>query len=257
MARLISKKDPFLGLSKQYEEIEIVSNSSSVRYLPVGTTIDITYYPLDFKFSMKDLRWFKVVENEAWEWMEAHDIGPVEKTRIVGRNNELLNAINGIFKGVFYADVVGAYWATAYMIGIISKETYEALKDEKFLRNACLGSLGKKEHIWLWRKGEGHKYIDRTEKETEKLWWLISRQVGKRMEMVLSEIFFYWVDCVYAPSPSIIRTLADIFEGYAFTKKDCGTLIYDPHYEKATCVFSRDHRKEYLFRREYDFHDMT
>jgi hypothetical protein len=259
MAKTVTtkRKDPFKELCKLTDKITIVSGSSGVKYYPEGLPFAVHYIPGGTVFKTQDLRWFGVVRKEAKQWLEGHTFDPPKRLPIIAKNVSMIQQAP-IFRGCYYGDVSGAYWNTAYNLGIISKKTFQAVYPNKLLRNALLGSLAKKVDIFEWEKGKGKRLIQGKRKlPTNDIFFLIADYVTERMQFAMSDSFFMWVDCVYSPFEDIIETLNISFRNeFQFTFKENITFAYDFSSEKAMCNHKDwKNPKEYHFSRNFDFLD--
>ena len=107
-----------------------------------------------------------------------------------------------VFEDVCCLDINGAYWQTALMMGVISKEIYvEGLKKDKITRLASLGSLAKRKEVYKY-DGESYNHVETIRSyETENLWFAICYRVSEIMQEIMKSLgedfVFYWVDGVY------------------------------------------------------------
>jgi hypothetical protein len=107
-----------------------------------------------------------------------------------------------VFESVYCLDINGAYWQTALLMGIISKEIYtEGLKKDKVTRLASLGSLAKRKEVFRYN-GVSYDHIETIrDNETENLWFAICKRVADIMQelkkLVGDDFIFYWVDGIY------------------------------------------------------------
>ena len=107
-----------------------------------------------------------------------------------------------VFENVCCLDINGAYWQTALMMGVISKEIYlEGLKKDKITRLASLGSLAKRKEVYTY-DGSIYRHVETIRSyETENLWFAICKRVSDIMQDLMKSLgedfIFYWVDGVY------------------------------------------------------------
>lgn len=107
-----------------------------------------------------------------------------------------------VFENVCCLDINGAYWQTALMMGIISKEIYEeGIKKDKLTRLASLGSLAKKKEVYEF-DGNIYRHVETIRSyETENLWFAICYRVSEIMQLLMESLgedfIFFWVDGIY------------------------------------------------------------
>lgn len=100
-------------------------------------------------------------------------------------------------------DINQAYWETAYMMGVISKEIFKkGLDMDKLVRLAALGSLAKKTEVWHYDgKDSFKKEKVINDQSTNNVWFAICQKVGDVMQEALKEsgddFMFYWVDAIF------------------------------------------------------------
>jgi hypothetical protein len=107
-----------------------------------------------------------------------------------------------VFEDVCCLDINGAYWQTAVMMGVISKEIYEeGLRKDKITRLSSLGSLAKRKEIFRY-DGVNYNHVETIRSyETENLWFAICKRVSDVMQELMKSLgddfVFYWVDGIY------------------------------------------------------------
>lgn len=107
-----------------------------------------------------------------------------------------------VVEGVCCLDIKSAYWKTALLMGVISKEIYDkGLSIDKITRLASLGSLAKKKEVYTF-DGEEYKMVDTIRSyETENIWFALCARVSEIMQKMINDLgddfLFYWVDGIY------------------------------------------------------------
>lgn len=107
-----------------------------------------------------------------------------------------------VFDKCVNIDLTSAYWETANMLGLLSKELYlQGKQVRKQVRLAAIGSLAKKKRVYVFDGVKQKlKYIQRNE-NTEFLWDIICDHVANVLlataEAVGHKFIFFWVDGIY------------------------------------------------------------
>lgn len=114
-----------------------------------------------------------------------------------------------------YIDVNGAYWKTAYNLGVINFRIYKrGLDVDKVVRLASLGSLAKRKDIWTFDGKDFKKQKAVHSNTTENIWFAICKRVSDVMSEIAKKIgsnfVFYWVDGIYVKND--VKTIAEISE---------------------------------------------
>jgi hypothetical protein len=112
--------------------------------------------------------------------------------------------LDQIYDNVVEIDLDEAYWKTALILGVISKELYEKGKKGKISKQArltALGTLAKKTTILKYK---GFKLIEDqivNEPLLENLWYTICKRISdvmtKAQKALGKDFIFYWVDGIY------------------------------------------------------------
>lgn len=125
------------------------------------------------------------------------------------------------FRDCINIDLSAAYWETAYMLGLLSKDTYKrGFKVSKQVRLAAIGSLAKKKRVYEF-DGRKQRLLDITRSETEFLWDVICDRVGDLLCRVADkcgdDFIFFWVDGIYVKKRSA-KKVERLFNnaGYGF-----------------------------------------
>jgi len=163
---------------------------------------------------------------------------------------------NKKFTNVVEIDVDEAYWKTAYMMGVISKEIYEEGKKGelgKYTRLVALGALAKKETHYIYVNGKfSHKKEVRSVL-TENVWYSICKRLADVMQdskkMLGDDYLFYWVDGIYfVDSKSNRKKITSHFLKHGYTSKDVETFMVG-FGEKWFAVYNEDYKikKEFTY----------
>lgn len=247
--------DPWVHIRDEFETIQIIQRGQSVKYkLPNGLILKYFRDPAPGVRKRK-MYAFQKVRKDALIWIEGHDGDDRIREKIVGKNEHLLGEYPTYF-GSYYFDVKAAYWETARMFGVISEETYEEFKDEKFLRNACIGALASKTLVFQYdRKTRRKELIETIENPTRTAYYSISNFISERMRAVSSQGFMYWVDCIYTPFSDVSDLLRDCFpKDFDFTKKICKSLRYDKQNQIIFTKLEGDTKtRPYYFCKSHNF----
>jgi hypothetical protein len=132
-----------------------------------------------------------------------------------------------------YIDINGAYWKTAYNLGVISSSIYKrGLDTDKVVRLAALGGLAKRKDIWRFNGKEFKKQKPIRSISTENIWFAICKRVSDVMSEVAKKIgsnfVFYWVDGIYVKNDTAtIAQISEMFLKYGYTTK----MEYIPYVE--------------------------
>jgi len=129
------------------------------------------------------------------------------------------------FEDICCLDIKNAYWQTAFLMGVISKEIYEeGVTKDKITRLASLGSLAKKKEVFRF-DGENYRMIDTIRNyETENIWFAICHRVSEIMKVLVSDLggdfLFYWVDGIYFKrTDEHIKKVTDFLESCSYECK--------------------------------------
>jgi hypothetical protein len=129
------------------------------------------------------------------------------------------------FEDICCLDIKNAYWQTAFLMGVISKEIYEeGVTKDKITRLASLGSLAKKKEVFRF-DGENYRMIDTIRNyETENIWFAICHRVSEIMKVLVSDLggdfLFYWVDGIYFKrTDENIKKVTDFLESCSYECK--------------------------------------
>lgn len=122
-------------------------------------------------------------------------------------------------------DLTAAYWQSAFLNGIIDRRLYEqGLKVDKLTRLAAIGSLIKKEDLFLLENnnlekiacGYVHPFFFST-------WQTIVGHVDDTMRAAVSEIgsdfLFFWVDAVFVANLPAAEKASAIFTAFGYESK--------------------------------------
>lgn len=107
-----------------------------------------------------------------------------------------------VFENVCCLDIKNAYWQTALLMGIISKEIYEdGVSKNKVTRLASLGSMAKRKEVYEF-DGNVYRHVETIRNyETENIWFAICKHVsdimGELVKTLGEDFLFYWVDGIY------------------------------------------------------------
>lgn len=129
-----------------------------------------------------------------------------------------------VLEDLLEIDINGAYWETAYILGVISKPIYERGKElDKKVRLASLGSLAKKKDVWIYDGKKMKREVIRSY-QTENIWFAICKRVSDVMQeavkLIGSEFVFYWVDGIYIRNDkSLLGSLISLFASYGYETK--------------------------------------
>jgi hypothetical protein len=129
-----------------------------------------------------------------------------------------------VLEDLLEIDINGAYWETAYILGVISKAIYERGKEvDKKVRLASLGSLAKKKDVWIYDGKKMKRDVIRSY-QTENIWFAICKRVSDVMQeavkLIGSEFVFYWVDGIYIRNDkSLLGSLISLFASYGYETK--------------------------------------
>lgn len=259
MKQVVTYSDPWPTLRDMYDHLIIHQKGNSIIYhLPDRENIR---YIADrsIRAPKKKMFAFAKIKKLAREYIELHDLppGPGQKLNIIGKNSHLLDLFPTYFGG-YYADVAGAYWETAFLLGVIDSKFYESLKDEKFLRNACIGSLATKTYIWEYsRESRSKKLIQTVPNPCESVYYLIANFVAERMDFVAKEGFLYWVDCIYSPYADMADRIKGAFpRQFRFTEKTFVSLRYDRENETVFTKLPNTPIRPYMFSRAQQFFEL-
>lgn len=163
------------------------------------------YKKLDstIEIPQRDLKLFKAVQIEASQFLKKEvDIPNYQPIDV---NFNLSNYVKETFNKmeVVEIDLVGAYTREAERIGIISKETRQALeKASKGTRLMAFGSLATQRTFYYYENGVLADSRAAAEKKTRHLFFYVAYRIGDIMKQVLKKFegaLFYWVDAVFVP----------------------------------------------------------
>lgn len=122
-------------------------------------------------------------------------------------------------------DINGAYWQTAYRLGVLPKYLYrKGLRVDKRVRLAALGSLAKTRSVWRFDGKELRKLpVERS--PLENVWFAICAEVAELMVEVQRgvgqrDFVFYWVDGIYVRNrPEVVNKVVSLFLKHGYTSK--------------------------------------
>lgn len=129
-----------------------------------------------------------------------------------------------VLEDLLEIDINGAYWETAYILGVISKSIYERGKEvDKKVRLAALGSLAKKKDVWIYDGKKMRREVIRSY-QTENIWFAICKRVSDVMQeavkLIGKDFVFYWVDGIYIHNDkSLLGSLISLFASYGYETK--------------------------------------
>lgn len=129
-----------------------------------------------------------------------------------------------VLEDLLEIDINGAYWETAYILGVISKPIYERGKEvDKKVRLASLGSLAKKKDVWIYDGKKMRREVIRSY-QTENIWFAICKRVSDVMQeavkLIGKDFVFYWVDGIYIRNDkSLLGSLISLFASYGYETK--------------------------------------
>jgi hypothetical protein len=143
-----------------------------------------------------------------------------------------------VFEDICCLDINGAYWQTALLMGVISKEIYEeGIKKDKITRLASLGSLAKRKEVYKFDGNSFTHFETVRSYETENIWFAMCKRISDIMQALVKDLggdfLFYWVDGIYFKrSDENIKKVKEYLESCSYNCKD----------EKASQVeFFKDH----------------
>lgn len=151
------------------------------------------------------------------------------------------------YENVANIDITGAYWQTAYMLGLLPEHLYQkglepaVYEDHTYMKNgkeitkrkvvsgtrkqvrlAAIGSLAKKKKVYTY-DGVNERQVEviRSEK-TEVLWDVICNKVGQCLVDVAracgDDFIFFWVDGVYVNKRATKKVIA-LFKKWGYESK--------------------------------------
>lgn len=129
-----------------------------------------------------------------------------------------------VIEDLLEIDINGAYWETAYILGVISKPIYERGKElDKKVRLAALGSLAKRKDVWKFDGKKMKREVVRSY-QTENIWFAICKRVSDVMQeavkLIGKDFVFYWVDGIYIRNDkSLLGSLISLFASYGYETK--------------------------------------
>jgi hypothetical protein len=131
-----------------------------------------------------------------------------------------------VVEGVCCLDIKSAYWRTALLMGVISREIYDkGLAIDKITRLASLGSLAKKKEVYTF-DGEEYKRVDIVRSyDTENIWFALCARVSELMQKMIDDLgddfLFYWVDGIYFKrTDDNIKKVTEFLESCSYDIKE-------------------------------------
>lgn len=113
-----------------------------------------------------------------------------------------------VFSGNFFEkdvteiDINGAYWFTAFDMGLISESTYnEGLSVPKKIRLMAFGSCATVKEVWKFVEGEGEYIGIEFSEQGRRAFFEVAQRVDNVMKFVFESLMgfalFYWVDAIF------------------------------------------------------------
>lgn len=152
------------------------------------------------------------------------------------------------FDNCYEVDIDSAYWQTAFMKNVITKEIYKQGNDLtkkskdlklsqeerdmlKAVRLISLGILAKKTTHYYFDGNKMNPMPDIEDKKTQYFWNLICGHVAKVMQDIAFKIqddyLFYWVDAVFIKGEKLDQVKSIIKEaGYEFKVKKISKITF-------------------------------
>ena len=131
-----------------------------------------------------------------------------------------------VVEGVCCLDIKSAYWRTALLMGVISREIYDkGASIHKVTRLASLGSLAKRKEVYSF-DGETYKQVETIRSyETENIWFALCARVSELMQKMIDDLgddfLFYWVDGIYFKrSEENIKKVTEFLESCSYDVKE-------------------------------------
>jgi len=113
------------------------------------------------------------------------------------------NILNNIYEDIYQIDINACYWRVAYILNLISENTYlNGLKKRSYKtgRNIALGSLANKIEIRKYRDGNCIE-VKYKEKKTKKVWEAIVDYVYRLSQKIYKkyphDVLFFETDCFF------------------------------------------------------------